>query len=61
MKPARQATPARRSSAQPVAANPVSQEDAYLLGPGDVLELKLFDAPELSGNVEILNDGTASL
>ena len=35
--------------------------DAYLLGPGDVLELKLFDAPELSGNLEILNDGTVSL
>ena len=35
--------------------------DSYLLGPGDVLELKLFDAPELSGNLEILNDGTVSL
>ena len=35
--------------------------DAYLLGPGDLLELKLFDAPELSGNLEVLNDGTVSL
>ena len=35
--------------------------DAYLIGPGDVLELKLFDAPELSGSLEVLNDGTVSL
>lgn len=37
------------------------QDDSYLLGPGDGLDLKLFDAPELSGSLEILNDGTASL
>jgi len=37
------------------------QDDNYLLGPGDGLELKLFDAPELSGNLDILNDGTVSL
>jgi polysaccharide export outer membrane protein len=36
-------------------------DDAYLLGPGDQLDLKLFDAPELSGTVDVLNDGTASL
>ena len=36
-------------------------EDSYLIGPGDQLDLKLFDAPELSGLVEVLNDGTASL
>lgn len=52
-----------RPMARPTAAIPlaVSQDDTYLLGPGDQLELKLFDAPELSGSVEILNDGTASL
>ena len=25
------------------------QNDIYIIGPGDILELKLFDAPELSG------------
>ncbi|MFM7237216.1 MAG: SLBB domain-containing protein, partial [Cyanobium sp.] len=37
------------------------QEDVYLLGPGDRLDLKLFDAPELSGPVDVLNDGSAAL
>jgi len=37
------------------------QADAYLLGPGDGLDLRLFDAPELSGAIDVLNDGTASL
>ena len=35
--------------------------DAYIIGPGDVLELKLFDAPELSGQLEVLNDGSVPL
>ena len=46
---------------RPLAAPVTLQEDSYLLGPGDLLELKLFDAPELSGNLDVLNDGTASL
>lgn len=37
------------------------QNDSYLLGPGDKLELKIFDAPELSGALAVLNDGTASV
>lgn len=37
------------------------ESDAYILGPGDVLEVKLPDAPELSGSVDVLNDGTISL
>lgn len=37
------------------------QDDAYIIGPGDVLDLKLFDAPELSGNLEVLNDGSVQL
>lgn len=58
------------STALPAAGQPVSrplaglttlQEDSYLLGPGDLLELKLFDAPELSGSLDVLNDGTVSL
>ena len=42
---------------------PVSelQEDAYIIGPGDVLDLKLFDAEELSGSLQVLNDGSVSL
>ena len=35
--------------------------DAYIIGPGDVLELKLFDAPDLSGLLEVLNDGSVPL
>jgi len=48
---------------QPTAspALPALQNDAYLLGPGDGLELKFFTATELSGPVEVLSDGSASL
>ena len=35
--------------------------DFYIIGPGDKLELKIFDAPELSGNLDVLNDGSVSL
>jgi len=37
------------------------QDDAYILGAGDSLDLKLFDALELSGGLDVLNDGTVSL
>ena len=37
------------------------EQDAYIIGPGDTLELRLFDAPELSGQLEVLNDGSVSL
>ena len=37
------------------------QGDVYIIGPGDVLDLKLFDAPELSGPLEVLNDGSVAL
>lgn len=53
---ARQSAPVR-----PAAASASLVEDSYLIGPGDQLDLKLFDAPELSGPLEVLNDGTASL
>ena len=33
----------------------------YIIGPGDVLELRLFDVPELSGEITVLNDGSVSL
>ena len=37
------------------------QGDVYIIGPGDELTLKLFDAPELSGPLKVLNDGSVSL
>ena len=37
------------------------QQDAYIIGPGDVLALKLFDAADLSGQLTVLNDGTVPL
>ncbi|MEA5423094.1 polysaccharide biosynthesis/export family protein [Synechococcus sp. CCY9202] len=51
-------------AAEPLQPDPLPaslQEDAYLLGPGDSLELKLFDAPELSGPLDVMSDGTVSL
>jgi polysaccharide export outer membrane protein len=53
------------AQAVPVGPTPAGlatlQDDSYLLGPGDGLDLKLFDAPEFSGALEVLNDGTVSL
>ncbi len=50
---------------EPAPAEPaLLQEDVYLLGPGDGLQLRFLaakDLTDLSGQVEILNDGTASL
>jgi polysaccharide export outer membrane protein len=37
------------------------QDDAYILGPGDGLELRFLMESSLSTTAEILNDGTASL
>ncbi|MDM7938428.1 MAG: polysaccharide biosynthesis/export family protein [Cyanobium sp. CZS 48M] len=37
------------------------QDDAYILGAGDGLNLKFLAVQDLSGSLEILNDGTASL
>jgi len=57
--PAVAATTRSIAPAPPQAA--AAQDDAYIIGPGDVLELKLFDAEELSGTLEVLNDGTVPL
>ncbi len=48
---------------QPAASTMVAvpQDDAYVIGPGDGLELRFFGATELSGPIEVLSDGTASL
>ena len=35
--------------------------DAYILGPGDGLDIELLDLPELSGTVNIGPDGTIYL
>ena len=57
-----QPRPATSASAPVPDSEPsVLQSDAYLLGPGDGLDLKFLAAKELSGPLEVLNDGTASL
>jgi polysaccharide export outer membrane protein len=43
------------------AAASADQLDAYIIGAGDVLELKLFDAEEFSGELTVLNDGSVPL
>jgi polysaccharide export outer membrane protein len=53
--------PAAAATAMPAPPQPAVQDDAYIIGPGDVLDLKLFDATELSGTLEVLNDGTVPL
>ena len=32
----------------------------YLLGPGDVISLNIFDAPEFNGEYTVLRDGTVT-
>ena len=39
----------------------ILQEDSYILGPGDGLNLRFLVEEQFSGPVSILNDGTASL
>jgi polysaccharide export outer membrane protein len=58
--PLRRDAPGRQSPQGP-ATQAVQQDDSYIIGSGDGLDLKLYDAPELSGPVEVLSDGTASL
>ncbi|MEX1322623.1 MAG: SLBB domain-containing protein [Synechococcaceae cyanobacterium] len=45
--------------AEPSAA--LLQEDVYILGPGDGLQINFLAVPEFSQMLDILNDGTASL
>lgn len=40
---------------------PLLQEDSYIIGPGDALEIKFLAAPELSTSLNVLNDGTVTL
>ena len=58
------AAPARAQPAgQPDPAGLVAAQNAYIIGPGDQLQLTLLDpgVANLSGEFEILNDGSASL
>ena len=36
-------------------------KEYYLIGPGDLIELTLYDAPEFSGEYKVLNDGFVQL
>ena len=58
--PIREPVP-KSPSADGLPTKAIQQDDAYILGAGDGLDLKLYDAPELSGLVEVLSDGTASM
>src|SRR4030095_4905859 len=48
------------SSATGAAAGPAQTPRAYLLGPGDLLEVKVFGQPDLSVNAQIDGDGNLS-
>jgi polysaccharide export outer membrane protein len=57
---AAQPLPARSPSANPLQRSRVVY-DAYILGPGDSLQVELLDIPELSGTFSIGPDGTMYL
>ncbi|WP_094556695.1 SLBB domain-containing protein [Synechococcus sp. 1G10] len=50
-----------QAEAMPGASDAMLQDDAYILGSGDGLSLKFLAVSDLSGSIDILNDGTASL
>ena len=56
------ASPPQSITAEPLPAALVNQ-NAYILGPGDKVQLTILDpgVQNLNGTLEILNDGTASL
>lgn len=37
------------------------QKDNYIIGPGDILSLKIFNMPEMNQNLNVINDGTISI
>ncbi|MFO7628920.1 MAG: polysaccharide biosynthesis/export family protein [Prochlorococcaceae cyanobacterium] len=59
--PVQPAERAARSAPPPPRVLPEVQDDVYILGAGDGLTLRFLGAAELTGPVQILNDGTASL
>jgi polysaccharide export outer membrane protein len=52
---------AARPAPERTAARANPAEDAYILGAGDGLQLRFLAAEELTGPLEILSDGTATL
>jgi polysaccharide export outer membrane protein len=49
------------SSAKPGAAGNVTVDDAYVIGPGDVLAINVWKEPEISRAVPVRSDGKVSL
>jgi polysaccharide export outer membrane protein len=56
--------PQQQSSSQPAAgqssALDIQGSKAYLLGPGDVVDIRVFGQPELSSNAQVDSDGNLS-
>ena len=50
-----------QSQASPLEQRAKVNYDSYILGPGDALQIELFDLPELSGRFSIGPDGTLYL
>src|SRR5512145_3201527 len=54
----------QQSSSQPAAgqssALDIQGSKAYLLGPGDVVDVRVFGQPELSSNAQVDSDGNLS-
>lgn len=49
------------TSQLPLQETPGLNDNNYILGPGDLVQLNIFSAPELSGPLPILSDGSVSL
>ena len=59
--PALALEPGKRTESMTSSLSESLQGDVYIIGPGDELDLPLLDAPELSGPLKVLNDGSVSL
>ena len=59
--PALALEPGKRTESMTSSLSESLQGDVYIIGPGDELGLYFLDAPELSGPLKVLNDGSVSL
>ncbi|MDX2229156.1 MAG: SLBB domain-containing protein [Leptolyngbyaceae cyanobacterium bins.349] len=50
-----------KQAALPSVVRPITQDDGYLLGPGDRIKVDIFDVPELTGEFQVLPNGTVNL